>query len=159
MNMDEDLDFNFAASGTIYGARAVMLDRTTQGACLLGTNNAMCVGVTPQQSSQAPGMIGNVSTPFPLAESGTPTGFASGSTTNVPVYGPARRCLIDVDPAMGGQIRPGDLIISSTLGYATRAGLGGPWNQWIIGIALSFASAGQSLNIKVWIFPWQPTGS
>lgn len=151
MSMDSDFDFSFAPSETIYGARAVKLDSVTQGNCYLGTENAMCIGVTPQQSEFAPGLTGNQTPPFILAQ--------VGDNSNVPVYGPGRRCLIDVDPAMGGQIKPGDLIISSTLGYATRAGLGGPWNQWIIGIALSFASAGYSLNIKVWIFPWQPTGS
>ena len=156
--MDIDLDFSFAPSGTVYGARAIMLDPTTQGACLLGTNNARCIGVTPQQSEFAPGMIGNTSTPFALAEV-APAGLASGSQPNVPVYGPGRRCLIDIDPAFGGQIKPNDLIVSSTLGYGTKATPTGPWNQWIIGIALSFANGGQSCNVKVVIFPWSPTGS
>ena len=158
MNMDLDLDFNLAPSGTIYGARAIKLDPATQGACYLGSLNSLCIGVTPQQSSQTPGMIGNTSTPFPLAEA-SPTGFASGSVQLVPVYGEGRKCLIDIDPNFGGQIRPGDLVISGNSGYGTKATPTGPWNQWVIGIALSFANSGQSCNITVKIFPWMPTGS
>lgn len=149
--MDEDLDFTFAPSGTIYGARAIKLDPATQGACFLGSRNAMCVGITPQQSEQAPGLIGNTTFPMPLA--------AVGDNSIVPVYGPGRRCLIDIDPNFGGQIKPNDLIISSDSGYGTKASPLGPWNQWIIGISLSFANSGQSCNVKVVIFPWSPTGS
>jgi hypothetical protein len=149
--MDIDLDFTFAPSGTIYGARAIKLDIVTQGGCYLGSYNSMCVGITPQQSQQAPGLVGNTTPPLVLADT------TNGG--NVPVYGPGRRCLIDVDPDYGGRIRPGDLIISSNSGYARRASPFGPWNQWIIGIALSFANSGQSLNVKVVIFPWSPTGS
>lgn len=157
--MDIDLDFSFSASGTIYGARAIKLDTVTQGGCYLGSLNAMCVGVTPQQSEVAPGMIGNTSTPYPLAEVTGSSPFIPGSVVNVPVYGPGRRCLIDIDPDFGGQIKPNDLIISGNSGYGTKAVPTGPWNQWIIGIALSFANSGQSCNIKVVIFPWSPTGS
>ena len=158
MNMDQDLDFSFTPSGTIYGARAIKLDSVTQGGCYLGSKNSMCVGITPQQSEFAPGMIGNASLPYPLAEV-APSSLASGSQPNVPVYGPGRRCLIDIDPNFGGQVKPGDLIISSDSGYGTKATPTGPWNQWIIGIALSFANSGQSCNVKVVIFPWSPTGS
>lgn len=160
--MDEDLDFTFSPSGVVYGSRAIKLDPAVQGGCFLGSQNSLCVGITPQQSEFPPGLIGNNSTPFPLAEptSGSSYPYApGGSGPLVPVYGPNRRCLIDVDPAYGGQIKPGDLVISSNSGYATKASPFGPWNQWIIGIALSFASAGQSLNVKVQIFPWSPTGS
>ncbi len=157
--MDIDLDFTFAPSGTIYGARAIKLDPVTQGGCYLGSLNAMCVGITPQQSEVAPGMIGNSTFPYPLADVPANLPFTPGSVTEVPVYGPGRRCLIDIDPAFGGQIAPNDLIISSNTGYGTKATPTGPWNQWIIGIALSFASAGQSCNVKVVIFPWSPTGS
>ena len=156
--MDIDLDFSLTPSGTVYGARAVKLDPAVAGACLLGSLNSMCIGVTPQQSEFAPGQIGNTSTPFPLAEASL-TGFASGSEAKVPVYGPGRRCLIDIDPNFGGQIRPNDLIVSGNSGYGTKATPTGSWNQWIIGIALSFANSGQSCNIKVVIFPWLPTGS
>ena len=158
MNMDNDFDWNLSPSGTIYPARAIKLDPSTQDGCFVGTNNAMCIGVTPQQSEQTPGMIG-ITTPFVLAEINPPTGFASGSTTLVPVYGPGRNALIDIDPAFAGQIRPNDLIVSSTLGYGTKATPTGPWNQWIIGIARSIANGGQSCNIKIVIFPWAPTGS
>ena len=149
--MDIDLDFSFAPSGTIYGARAIKLDTATAGQCYLGSANSMCVGITPQQSEYAPGMIGNTTTPMILAQ--------VGDNSKVPVYGPGRRCLIDVDPDFGGQLKPGDLVISSTSGYAKKASPFGPWNQWVIGIALSFANSGQSLNVKVVIFPWSPTGS
>lgn len=149
--MDEDLDFTFAPSGTIYGARAIMLDTVTQGGCYLGGLNARCVGITPQQSQYAPGLVGNTAPPFIL-----------GDTTNggnIPVYGPGRRCLIDIDPSFGGQIKPNDLIRSSNSGYGTLASPTGAWNQWIVGIALTFANGGQSCNVKVVIFPWLPTGS
>ncbi len=160
--MDEDLDFTFSPSGVVYGARAIKLDPAVQGGCFLGSLNALCVGVTPQQSENPPGLIGNNSTPFALAEPTTGSSYPyapGGSGPLVPVYGPNRRCLIDVDPSYGGQIRPGDLIVSGNSGYATKASPFGPWNQWVIGIALSFASSGQSLNVKVQIFPWSPTGS
>lgn len=154
--MDDDFDFSFAPSGTIYGARAIKLDTATQGGCYLGSANSMCVGVTPQQSEWAPGGVptsvtGFSAPPFILAQ--------TGDNSKVPVYGPMRRCLIDVDPDFGGQIKPGDLVISSNSGYAKKASPFGPWNQWVIGIALSFANSSQSLNIKVVIFPWSPTGS
>lgn len=149
--MDEDLDFSFSPSGTIYAARAIKLDTVTQGGCYLGSANAMCVGITPQQSEFAPGLTGNTTTPLVLAQ--------TGDNSKVPVYGPMRRCLIDVDPDFGGQLKPGDLVISSNSGYAKKASPFGPWNQWIIGIALSYANSGQSLNVKVVIFPWSPTGS
>ena len=158
--MDEDLDFTFAPSGIIYGARAVKLDPAVEGACYLGSRNSLCVGVTPQQSEQAPGVIGNQSYPMILAQpQATDSLVPGGSGAIVPVYGPGRRCLIDIDPNFGGQIKPGDLIISSDSGYGTKASPFGPWNQWIIGIALSFANSGQSCNIKVSVFPWSPTGS
>lgn len=149
--MDIDLDFTFSPSGTIYGARAVKLDPAVVGGCFLGSANSLCVGVTPQQSEFAPGIAGNTTPPFVLAQ--------PGDNSNVPVYGPGRRCLIDIDPAFGGQVRPGDLVECSNSGYGTRASPTGAFNRWIIGIALSFASAGQSCNIKVVIFPWAPTGS
>lgn len=149
--MDIDLDFSFAPSGVVYGARAIKLDPATEGACFLGSLNSLCVGITPQQSEFAPGMIGNSTFPYILAQ--------PGDNSNVPVYGPGRRCLIDIDPAFGGQIKPGDLIVSSNSGYGTKATPTGPWNQWVIGIALSFANGGQSCNVKVLIFPWAPTGS
>lgn len=166
--MDIDLDFTFTPSGTIYGARAVKIDPTVggtytqSGGCLLGSRNSMCVGVTPQQSENPYGLIGNNSPPYVLAE---PTSGASypyapgGSGPLVPVYGPGRKCLIDIDPAFAGRIAPNDLIISSDSGYGTKASPFGPWNQWVIGIALSFANGGQACNIKVWIFAWSPTGS
>lgn len=154
--MDEDLDYTFAPSGTVYGARAIKLDPATQGGCYLGSRNSMCVGITPQQSEWAPGaaplsVSGVTAPPFILAQAG------DGSI--VPVYGPGRRCLIDIDPDFGGQIKPNDLIISGNSGYGTKASPLGPWNQWIIGISLSFANSGQSCNVKVVIFPWSPTGS
>lgn len=167
--MDEDLDFTFTPSGIIYGARAVKIDPTVgsissqiSGGCFLGSKNAMCVGVTPQQSQNAPGMIGTSGPPFVLATPQTDSTYPyapGGSGTLVPVYGPNRRCLIDIDPNFAGRIAPNDLIISSDSGYGTKALPFGPWNQWIIGIALSFANANQSCNIKVQIFPWSPTGS
>lgn len=156
--MDLDLDFSLAPSETIYGARAIKLDTATQGKCYLGSLNSMCIGVTPQQSEQPPGMIGNTSTPFPLAEV-NPTGFAAGTVMPVSVYGEGRKCLIDIDPDFGGQIRPGDLIISGNSGYGTKASVTGAWNQWVVGISLAFANSGQSCNITVKIFPWLPTGS
>lgn len=149
--MDIDLDYSFDPSGTIYGARAIKLDPANQSACLLGSLNAMCVGVTPQQSENAPGITGNNSTPYVLAQ--------VGDNSKVPVYGAGRKCLIDIDPNFGGRIRPNDLIISGNSGYGTKASPFGPWNQWVIGIALSFANGGQSCNIRVIIFPWSPTGS
>jgi hypothetical protein len=154
--MDEDLDYTFSPSGTIYGARAIKLDPATQGCCYLGSRNSMCVGITPQQSEFAPGaaplsVSGVTAPPFILAQ--------VGDNSNVPVYGPGRRCLIDIDPNFGGQIKPNDLVISGDSGYGTKASPTGAWNQWIIGISLSFANSGQSCNVKVVIFPWSPTGS
>lgn len=164
--MDIDLDFTFSPSGTIYGARAVKLDPTVgasgtvSGGCFLGSRNSMCVGITPQQSMNAPGLIGNNTPPYILAQPQSADPYApGGSGSLVSVYGPGRRCLIDVDPAFGGRIAPNDLVISGDSGYATKASPFGPWNQWIIGISLSFANGGQSLNVKCWIFPWSPTGS
>ena len=157
--MDIDLDFSLAPSGTIYAARAIKLDPANEGYCYLGSRNAPCIGITPQQSEYAPGMIGNTSTPFILAQPASSDGLASGSEAKVPVYGPGRRCLIDIDPNFGGQIKPGDLVISSDSGYGTKASPFGPWNQWVIGIALTVANSGQSCNVKVVIFPWSPTGS
>ena len=149
--MDIDLDFTFAPSGTIYGARAIKLDPVTQGGCYLGSQNSLCVGITPQQSEFAPGIAGNTTPPFILAK--------AGDNSKVPVYGEGRRCVIDVDPDFGGQIKPGDLVISGNSGYAIKATPTGAWNQWVIGIALSYANSGQSLNVKVVVFPWMPTGS
>ena len=160
--MDEDLDFSFAPSEIIYGARAIKLDPVTQGNCYLGSQNSMCVGVTPQQSQSAPGMIGNNSYPYALAipQSNSAYPYSPGGTGDeVPVYGPGRRCLIDIDPNFAGRIAPNDLVICSDSGLGKKASPFGPWNQWVIGIALSFANGGQSCNIKVWIFPWSPTGS
>lgn len=158
--MDIDLDFTFNASAAVYGSRAIKLDPTTEGAALLGSKNAPCIGVAPQQSELPPGQIGNASGPFVLAQA-QGTNFVPGGQgeSGFPVYGEARRCLIDIDPNFGGQIKPGDLIISSDSGYGTKASAFGPWNQWIIGIALAFANSGQSCLIKVTIFPWSPTGS
>lgn len=154
--MDIDLDYTFNPSGTIYGSRAIKLDTVTQGGCYLGSRNSMCVGVTPQQTEWAVGgapvsVSGITAPPFILAQ--------TDNNSKVPVYGPGRKCLIDIDPDFGGQIKPGDLVISSNSGYGTKATPTGAWNQWIIGIALSFANSGQSCNIRVTIFPWMPTGS
>jgi hypothetical protein len=149
--MDRDLDFSFAPSGIVYGARAIKLDTVTQGGCFLGSKNSMCVGISAQQSEQAPGLIGNTTFPMILAQ--------PGDNSEVPVYGPGRRCLIDIDPNFGGQIKPSDLIVSSDNGYGTKASPTGAFNQWVIGISLAFANSGQSCNVKVVIFPWSPTGS
>lgn len=157
--MDEDFDYTFAPSEIIYGCRAIKLDTVTQGNCYQGSLNSMCVGISVQQSASAPGMIGNNSTPFPLAAPPSLGNFSPGSVTQVPTYGPGRRCLIDIDPSFGGQIKPGDLVISGNSGYGTKATPSGPWNQWVIGISLSFANSGQSCNVKVVIFPWSPAGS
>lgn len=157
--MDEDLDFSLTPSGTIYPTRAVRLDPATQDGCYMGNLNSMCVGITPQQSEVAPGMIGYNTPPFVLAEPAGTAPFVPGSVPRVSVYGPGRRCLLDIDPNFGGQIAPNDLLISGNGGLGTKASPTGPWNQWIIGIALSFANGGQSCNVKVVIFPWMPTGS
>jgi hypothetical protein len=173
--MDEDLDFMFTPSQIIYGCRAIRIDpsvgagnlvqggsSTPSGGCFLGNLNGMCVGVSAQQSEYAPGLIGTSGPPFPLGQPQTDSTYPyapGGSGALIPVYGPNRRCLIDVDPAFGGRIAPNTLIISSNSGYAIPASPYGSYNQWIIGIALSFASAGQSLNLKVQVFPWLPTGS
>lgn len=159
--MDIDLDFTLNASGVVYGSRAIKLDPTTEGAALLGSANAPCIGVTPQQSENPPGQIGNQSFPFILAQPQSSDSLVPGGQggSNFPVYGPGRRCLIDIDPAFGGQIKPGDLIVCGVSGYGTKASPFGPWNQWVIGIALTFANQGQSCLIKVVIFPWSPTGS
>lgn len=149
---DIDLDYNLAPSGTIYCSRAVMLDPATANACFLGAYNAACVGVTPQQTEFAPGLTGNTTTPMVLAQ--------AGDNSNVPVYGPGRNVLWDVDPNYGGQIRPGDLLICSNSGYARRASPFGPWNQWVLAISRSFANSGYSCNCKIiGPFPWMPTGS
>jgi hypothetical protein len=138
-----------------------MLDPTAEGSALLGTANARCIGITPQQSEYAPGQIGNQSFPMVLAQPQSGDSLVPGGVggSSFPVYGEARRCLIDIDPAFGGQIVPGDLVICSTSGYGTKASPFGPWNQWIIGIALTVASSGQSCLVKVTLFPWSPTGS
>lgn len=160
--MDIDLDYTFAPSEIIYGSRAIKLDTVNEGNCYLGSLNSLCIGVTPQQSELAPGQLGNNTTPFVLA---VPPGNAAypfvpgGSGPLVPVYGPGRRCLWDVDPSFGGQIKPGDLCISSNSGYLTKATPSGPWNQWVLAISTSFANSGQSCNVKIVIFPWMPTGS
>lgn len=151
MSMDTDLDFTFAPSETIYGARAIMLDPATQGNCYLGGYNALCIGITPQQSEFAPGLTGNNSYPYVLAQ--------VGDNSKVPVYGTGRKCLWDVDPAYTGQIKPNDLCVSSNSGYLRKASPFGPWNQWILARALSFAGSGQSCNVKIEIYPWSPTGS
>lgn len=157
--MDEDFDFSLAPSEVIYPCRVIRLDPANQDQCYQGNYNGMGIGVSAQQSANAPGQIG-VSAPYPLATpAASLTGFLTGSSQNVPVYGEGRKCLIDVDPNFGGQIKPNDLVISSNSGYARKASPFGPWNQWVIGIALSFANSGQSLNLCVKIFPWQPTGS
>lgn len=150
--MDIDLDYSLAPSGTIYPARAVMLDPATANACYLGGYNAMCVGVTPQQSEFAPGLVGNNTYPYVLAQ--------TGDNSKVPVYGTLRNVLWDVDPDFGGQIKPNDLMICSNSGYARKASPFGPWNQWVLAISRSFASSGQSCNCKIiGPFPWMPTGS
>lgn len=149
--MDEDFDLTLAPSGTIYGARAVMLDPANTKKCYLGGANARCVGITPQQSQYAPGLVGNTAPPFILADT------TNGG--NVPVYGPGRKCLWDVDPSFNGQIAPNDLVECSDSGYATKAQPTGAWNRWIVAIALAFASKNQSCNVMVIIFPWMPTGS
>lgn len=159
MAMDSDHDYSFAPSGVIYGSRAIKLDTATQKACYLGSLNSLCVGITPQQSEYAPGMIGNNTFPMILAQPVASDVLAAGSGSNVPVYGQGRKCLIDIDPAFAGQVAPGDLIISSNDGYGTKATPTGAWNQWVVGIALSFANGGQSCNVVVTIFPWMPTGS
>lgn len=152
MSMDNDFDFTFAPSGTIYGSRAVKLDPATADACYLGSVNSVCVGVTPQQSEYAPGMIGNTTFPMVLAQ--------PGDNSIVPVYGPGRNVLWDVDPGFGGQLKPGDLMICGNSGYATKASPFGPWNQWVLAISRSFANSGQSCNCKiVGPWPWMPTGS
>ena len=155
---DLDLDFSFAPSGIIYGARAIKMDPTTANACLLGSKNAMCVGVTPQQSEFAPGMIGNTTFPMVLAQPSDPN-LAAGSVANVAVYGPGRNCLLDIDPNFAGRVAPNDLLECSDSGYGTKAQPTGPWNRWIIMISRSFANGGQSCFGKVVIFPWAPTGS
>jgi len=159
MNMDNDQDFTLSPSGVIYAARAIKLDPSVQDGCFLGSLNSMCIGITPQQSEIAPGVIGNSTTPYVLGDVPANLPFVPGSITTIPVYGPGRRCLIDIDPAFGGQIRPNDLIISGNSGYGTKAASASPWNQWIIGISTSFANSGQSCNVKIVIFPWSPTGS
>lgn len=160
--MDEDLDYSFAPSEIIYACRAIKLDTVTQGNCYLGSANARCVGITAQQSAEAPGMMFNNTYPYALAIPQSNANYPvspGGIGMEAPVYGPGRRCLIDIDPSFGGQIKPNDLIKSSDSGYGTLASPTGAWNQWIIGIALSFANSGQSCNVKVVIFPWLPTGS
>jgi len=159
--MDEDLDYTFNASAIVYGSRAIKLDPTVEGGALLGSLNSRCVGITPQQSEYAPGQIGNQDYPMILAQPQSSDALSPGSAggPEFPVYGEARRCLIDIDPSFGGQIKPGDLIICGNSGYGTLASPTGQWNQWVIGIALSFANGGQSCNVKVTIFPWAPTGS
>lgn len=146
--MDIDLDHSFAPSETIYGARAVRLDPVTQGGCYLGTANARCIGITPQQSEYAPGLAGTSGPPFVLAQ--------TGDNSKVPVYGIGRCCLWDYDPAAGSAVAPNDLLISGAAGVAVKAATTGTTVQWVLGIALSHAVAGQSINVKVVLFPWRP---
>lgn len=154
--MDLDLDWSLKPSETIYPCRAIMLDPANQDQCYQGTANARCVGITPQASNNAPGLIGNQDYPYPLAVPDTGDG---SQEQFVSAYGPGRKCLWDVDPNFGGQVRPNDLLVSSDAGLATPAAVTGSWNQWILAIALSFANGGQSCNVKIVIFPWLPTGS
>lgn len=149
--MDEDLDFSFNPSETVYPRRAIRLDPVNEGSCYQGQLNSQCIGISDSHSEFAPGMIGNQTYPYILAQVG------DGST--VAVQGPMRNCLWDVDPAFAGQIRPGSLLISGNSGYCTLASPFGSFNQWILGIARSFATGGQACNTKVVIFPWLPTGS
>lgn len=150
--MDDDFDLNLAPSGDIYGARAIMLDPANPSACYQGGLNAVCMGITPQQSEQAPGLVGNQEPPFLLAQAGT--------NFKVPAYGQGRMCLWDVDITWVGQIRPNDLLICGNAGQCRRASPFGPWNQWILAMSFSFASPGQSANVKIiGPFPWSPTGS
>lgn len=153
--MDLDLDYNGVAGNTLYGARAVQLSFLANETFLLGNLNAMCVGICPQGSAYPPGGV-------PIATAGISTppfifrtvGMATG------VYGQGRKCLWDVDDTWAGQVRPNDLLISGNGGLCRRASPFGPWNQWILAIALSFANPGFSANVRI-IGPWawSPTGS
>ncbi len=158
MAMDSDFDFTFGPSETIYPRRAVRIDPlgVNEGQCYLGQLNSRCIGVTPDQTEFAPGgaptgVVGITAPPFILAQ--------VGDNSQVPVYGEGRRCLIDIDPAFAGQVAPNDLIVSSNSGYGTKATPTGPWNQWIIMVALTVANGGQACLGKVTLFPWSPTGS
>jgi hypothetical protein len=160
--MDLDIDISLKPSEIIYPCRAIMLDVVTEGNCYNGTLNARCVGISAQQSEDAPGAINNNSPPYALAiptSSGSYPYSPGGVGPEVPIYGPGRKCLIDIDPTFAGQIRPNDLIRSSNTGYGTLASPTGPWNQWIIALSLSFANGGQSCNVRVELFSWLPTGS
>jgi hypothetical protein len=153
--MDLDLDYDGNAGGTLYGARAIMLDPTTNSQFLQGTLNAMCVGITPQESLYPPGGVtiatAGISTPpFIYRTIGKPAG----------AYGQGRKCIWDVDDTWAGIVRPNDLLICGNGGLCRRASPFGPWNQWILAIALSFASPGFGANVRI-IGPWawSPTGS
>lgn len=153
MSMDSDFDGSLAPSETIYACRAIRLDPANEFAGYLGQRNSMCVGISPQASQDAPGLINNNSYPYVLAGTGT------NDAKQFSYYGEGRKCLWDVDSDFGGQIRPNTLLVSYDLGLCRPAATTGSYNQWIVAIALTFASGGQSCNVLVKIFPWLPTGS
>jgi hypothetical protein len=151
MAMDTDSDFSLNPSETIYGGRAIKLDTVTQDNCYLGSRNSPCIGISVTGTEFAPGMIGSTTGPLPAAQ--------VGDNSKVAVYGLGRRCLWEVDPNYGGQVKPGDLCVSYDSGYLRPATPSGPWNQWVLAISTSFASGGYCANVKIMIFPWAPTGS
>ncbi len=160
--MDLDVDISLAPSEIIYPCRAIMLDVANEGKCYNGSLNARCVGISAQQSEDAPGAIYNNTPPYAAAIPQTSTSYPyspGGVGPEVAVYGPGRKCLIDIDPNFTGQIRPNDLIVSSNSGYGTLATPTGSYNQWVIALSLAFANGGQSCNVRVELFPWLPTGS
>ncbi len=130
--MDRSFDFNLNATGNVSPCRFVKLDTTADLSCAAAGSNEAVVGISGEGSRIAPGTPGD-------------DGYIAIATETVPVFGPGRKCLLE----LGGTVTRGDRLKSGAAGVGVAAATTGTTRQEIGAVALQSGISGQKILVVI----------
>lgn len=130
--MDRDFDFTLVATGNISPCRIVKLATSADGAGTAAGANERAIGISGTGTRGAPG---------------TPAddGFLAISGESVPVFGPGRKCLLE----LGGTVVRGDYIKAGAAGVGITSATTGATMQNVIAVALQSGVSGDKVLVVV----------
>lgn len=138
----EDRDYSFIATGNVDACRFVKIDTAGDGKCAQASTNERPIGISEDGSRQAPGTAAD-------------DGHLAIATENVAIYGPGRKCLLDI----AGTVTAGTYLKSDSSGKGVAALTTGTVVQEHGAVALQAGVSGQRILVEVRCFPFLPAVS
>lgn len=134
-----DHDFNLKATGNVTGCRFVKIDTTSDGDCAAAGANEGTIGISQEGTRNAPGTAAD-------------DGFLAIAGETVPIYGPGRKCLLE----LGGTVARGARIKAGSAGVGITSAVTGTTVQEIGARALQSGVSGQKILVLIEMYPYLP---